>query len=524
MANTVTDIQALRYPGAYVDTVGEKPAIIVAETGASMTYAELDAFAKRLGRLYHAMGIKPGEHVAYCTENRLECMALQWGAHYVGLYYTFISNRLTPGEASYIVADCDAQVLVVTTKTAPGLIEAVKALPNPPKLLTLDVATPDLPNLMEAIARGEATLIDGALEGSDMLYSSGTTGRPKGVKPALTGQPLGSTARIADLMQQGFGVNKDSVYLSAMPYYHAASLKWFHGITALGGTAVLMQKFDAEGSLAAIERYQVTHSQMVPTMFHRLLSLPSEARSRHDLASLRVLVHAGAPCPVPTKQGMIDWIGPIVSEYYSCTEAIGMTFSDSAGWMSHPGTVGRPLMGKLHIVNDEGKEIAIGEEGVVYFSDGPRFSYHKDADKTATAYNADGWATVGDIGKVDADGYLYLTDRKNNMIISGGVNVYPQETENVLITHPKVFDVAVIGIPDADLGEKVCAVVQLEPGIAPSPALAEELIAFCRSQLSAIKSPRQVDFRDDLPREPTGKLLKRLLRDEYRAKFAAGKN
>ena len=514
---------ALRYPGAYVATAGTKPAIIVAETGAAMSYAELDAFAKRLGRFYHSMGIKPGEHVACCIENRLECMALQWGAHYAGLYYTFISNRLTPGEASYIVADCDAKVLVVTEKTAPGLVEAIKALPNPPKLLTLDAATSDLLNLLDAINGHEATLIEGALEGSDMLYSSGTTGRPKGVKPALTGLPLGSTARIADLMQQGFGVSREAVYLSAMPYYHAASLKWFHGITALGGTAVLMQKFDAEGSLAAIERYQVTHSQMVPTMFHRLLSLSLAARQCHDLSSLKVLVHAGAPCAIETKQRMIDWLGPIVAEYYSCTEAIGMTYSDSAGWLSHPGTVGRPLMGKLHIVDDAGHEVPTGAEGTVYFSDGPKFSYHKDEEKTRQAHNAADWATVGDIGRVDADGYLYLTDRKNNMIISGGVNVYPQETENVLIAHPKVFDVAVIGTPHEDLGEEVRAVVQLEPGVSPSAALAQELIAYCRAHLSPIKSPRVVDFRDDLPREPTGKLLKRLLRDEYRAKFLTEK-
>jgi len=244
-------------------------------------------------------------------------------------------------------------------------------------------------------------------------------------------------------------------------------------------------------------------------------------RKRYDVSSLKVVAHAGAPCPIPTKQAMIDWWGPMIYEYYSCTETIGMTFSTSADWLKHPGTVGRALLGKLHIVGEDGKEVPVGQEGLVYFSDGPRFSYHKDPEKTKTAFNAEGWATVGDIGKVDAEGYLYLTDRKNNMIISGGVNVYPQETENVLITHPKVYDVAVIGTPHDDLGEQVHAVVQLEPGIKPSPELAQELIDFCRSQLSHIKCPRAVDFRDQLPREPNGKLLKRLIRDEYRALYAA---
>ena len=515
---------ALRYPGAFVMTSGNKPAVIVAETGESISYAELDTYAKRLGRFYHdRIGLKAGEHVAYCLEGRLECLGLQWGAHYVGLYYTFISNRLTPGEISYIVADCDAKVLVLSAKTAPGVVEAIQQLPNPPKVYTLDEAMPGLPRLAETFADCEASVIDGALEGSEMLYSSGTTGRPKGVKPAFTGRPLGSTATIADLIQRGFGVNAETVYLSAMPYYHAASMKWFQGVTILGGTAVLMQKFDAEGSLRAIERYKVTHAQFVPTMFHRMLALPDEVKKRYDLSSLKVIAHAGAPCPVPTKQAMIDWLGPMVFEYYSCTETIGMTFTDSGAWLKHPGTVGRALLGKLHIVGEDGKEVPVGQEGQVYFSDGPRFSYHNDPGKTKEAYNTEGWTTVGDIGKVDEEGFLYLTDRKNNMIISGGVNVYPQETENVLITHPKVRDVAVIGIPDSDLGEKVCAVVQLEPGIVPDAGLAEELIAFCRGQLSAIKSPRQVDFRYDLPREPTGKLLKRKLRDEYRARFAEGK-
>jgi len=319
-------------------------------------------------------------------------------------------------------------------------------------------------------------------------------------------------------MHRAFGVGPDSVYLSPAPYYHAAPMKWAQGVIALGGTVVLMEKFDAENALKSIERHKVTHSQWVPTMFHRLLGLPEEIRRRYDLSSQKVAVHAAAPCPVQTKEAMIAWWGPIVYEYYSCTEGIGMTFTDSSAWARRPGTVGRALYGKLHIVGEDGKEVPVGSEGLVYFSGTLRFSYHKDPDKTREAYTADGLATVGDIGKVDEEGFLYLTDRKSNMIISGGVNVYPQETENVLITHPKVFDVAVIGTPHEDLGEEVRAVVQLEPGVVPGPKVAEELVAWCRRQLSPIKCPRQIDFRDSLPREPNGKLLKRLLRDEYRAR------
>jgi fatty-acyl-CoA synthase len=516
----VTNTASLRYPGAHVAAHGAKPAVVMVETGASMSYAELDAYANRLARLFRSLGLQPGSHVAFCVENRLECPALQWGAHYAGLYYTFISTRLTPGEVLYIVQDCEAAALVMSDATYGVLGPCLDKLAHPVKAYTLGKAQEGVASLRQAMAAFDASPLPEALEGSEMLYSSGTTGRPKGVKPQLTGKPLGSTAIVADLMQRAFGVGPDSLYLSPAPYYHAAPLKWAQGTTALGGTVVLMEKFDAENALKAIARYKITHTQWVPTMFHRLLSLPEETRKRYDTSSQKVAVHAAAPCPVQTKEAMIAWWGPIVYEYYSCTEGCGMTFTDSAAWAKHPGTVGRALYGKVHIVGEDGKEQPAGAEGLVYFSGTQPFSYHKDPDKTQEAYTADGWATVGDIGKLDEEGFLYLTDRKSNMIISGGVNVYPQETENVLITHPKVFDVAVIGTPHDDLGEEVRAVVQLEPGVAPSDALVEELVAWCRQQLSAIKCPRKIDFRDTLPREPNGKLLKRLLRDEYRAKLA----
>lgn len=510
-----------RYPGAWLPEFSAKPAVIMAETGATVSFAELDGYANRLARLYRALGLAPQDHVAYCVENRLECHGLMWGGYYAGLYYTFVSTRLTPDETAYIVEDCGARVLVLSAATDPRVIEAVRALPDPPRLFTLDEPRAGIPALGGALAAFDAGPIPGAVEGGDMLYSSGTSGRPKGIKPRMTGQPLGSSMIVADLAERDFGCGTDTVYLSPAPFYHAAPMRWTQAIVSLGGTAVLMTRFDPGAALGAIERYRVTHSQWVPTMFHRLLALPEEVRGRYDLSSHRVAIHAAAPCPVHTKRAMIEWWGPIITEYYGCSESIGMTMTDSAAWLAHPGTVGRPIYGELHVLDDDGNELPAGEEGTVYFSGTAPFSYHNDPEKTRAAYNAAGWATVGDVGLVDAEGYLYLTDRRSNMIISGGVNVYPQETENVLMAHPAVADVAVIGVPDDDLGEVVLAVVQLRAGIVASAALADEMIAYCRQRLSRIKCPRAVDFRDELPREPTGKLLKRLLRDEYRARHAA---
>lgn len=512
--------QGQLFPGVHALRNPEKLAVIMADTDVTLSYGQLDAFANRLGRLYQWLGLKTGDHVAYCLENRVECPAVQWGAHYAGLYYTFLSTRLTVGEAAYILEDCEAQVVIVSAATAPMMLEAVERLPCPPRVYSID-PIPGIELLETAASAFDPSPILGTQEGSEMLYSSGTTGRPKGVKPALSGQPLGSTAVIAGLMQRGFGVAADSVYFSPMPYYHAAPMKWGQGVTVLGGTLVMLEKFDAETSLRTIAKYRATHSQWVPTMFHRLLGLSEEVKRRYDTSCQKVAIHAAAPCPVPVKHAMINWWGAIIAEYYSCTETIGMTLVDSPSWLSRPGTVGRPLLGQPHIVGEDGQELPVGQDGLVYFSDGPRFSYHKDEAKTREAYNDKGWATVGDIGHLDADGFLYLTDRQSHMIISGGVNVYPQEAENVLSTHPDVFDVAVIGTPHVDLGEEVRAIVQLEVGVQPSAALAQTLIAFCREQLSPIKCPRAVDFRDELPRLPTGKLLKRLLREEYSAKSVA---
>jgi acyl-CoA synthetase (AMP-forming)/AMP-acid ligase II len=366
-----------------------------------------------------------------------------------------------------------------------------------------------------AIAQQPATPIEDEQEGADLLYSSGTTGRPKGVKQHLPRQPAGTSNALVALLKGLYGVDENSVYLSPAPFYHAAPLRFCMSSQRLGATCVLMEHFDAAAALELIERYRVTTSQWVPTMFIRMLKLPEAERRRHDLSSLRIAVHAAAPCPVPVKQQMIEWWGPVLYEYYAGTEGNGFTSIDSTEWLAHKGSVGRALNAKIHILDDEGKELPPGQPGAIYFEGGPTFEYHNAPEKTASSRTAQGWSTLGDIGYLDHEGYLYLTDRKANMIISGGVNIYPQEAENLLVTHPKVADVAVFGIPNEDFGEEVKAVVQPVDLSDAGPELERELIAFCQTQLAKLKCPRSIDFEAELPRHPTGKLYKRLLRDRY---------
>jgi long-chain acyl-CoA synthetase len=511
----VTAAPALRYPGVTRLEHPDKPAVIMAPTGERMTFAQLDDFAMRSARAWRGLGLGPGEHVAFVLENRLECPAVQWGAHYAGLYYTFIAVRLTPEEVAYIVSDCGARVVIVTGATAPGVVERLAAADRPPVILSLGEPVPGLDRFEDLVAEQPAEPLADATEGADMLYSSGTTGRPKGVKPTLTGMPLGSNLLIADLGRLMAGLDADSVYLSPAPYYHAAPCKWSHAVTGAGATVVLLERFDAEQALRAIHDHGVTHSQWVPTMFLRMLRLPGEVKGRYRLDTHRAAIHAAAPCPPVVKRAMIEWWGPILHEYYAGTEATGMTHCDTEQWLAHAGTVGHAILGVVRILDDDLRELPVGAEGQIYFESDRSFEYHQDAEKTAAAYARPGVATIGDVGHLDDDGFLYLTDRRINMIISGGVNIYPQEAENLLVTHPAVDDVAVIGVPNEEWGEEVRAVVVAAPEAEAGEALERELLAFCREHLSAIKCPRRVDFRDSLPREPTGKLLKRKLRDEY---------
>ncbi|MDQ1375109.1 MAG: hypothetical protein QOJ09_2447, partial [Actinomycetota bacterium] len=352
-------------------------------------------------------------------------------------------------------------------------------------------------------------------EGRDMLYSSGTTGRPKGIKVNLPQAPLGTPDGVTVLAQMLYGFTPDTVYLSPAPMYHAAPLRFTMAVTRIGGTAVIMEHFDPVEYLRLVEQYKITATQVVPTMFVRMLKLPEEERTKFDVSSLQTVIHAAAPCPVPVKQQMIEWWGPVIFEYYAGTEGNGFVCCNSEEWMAHKGTVGKPLLGTIHIVGEDGEEVPQGEAGTIYFEGGSEFEYHNDPEKTKASRNDKGWSTLGDVGYLDADGFLYLTDRKAYMIITGGVNVYPQEAENVLTMHPKVLDVAVFGVPNEDFGEEVKAVVQPVDMADAGPALERELIAYCKERLADVKCPRTVDFEAELPRHPTGKLYKRLLKDRY---------
>ena len=507
----------IRYAGIYATKTPNKAAIIIAETQQSLSYKDLHEYALKFVNIYDSFGLLYGDHVAFLTENRIECPALQCGAHYAGLYYTFINTRLKLPEVLYIVEDCDAKIIILSAQyCTQELVDAIQQLEKKPIIFVLDDSNVSGIIKLDSLLKMASIQVNRTLlEGNEMLYSAGTTGQPKGIKPELTRLPVGTTEIIANQVEKAFAVTDQTIYLSPAPYYHAAPVKWCRAILTLGGTVVLMEKFEAEKALETIEKYKITHSQWVPTMFHRILDLPLSILNQYDYSSLKVVIHAAAPCSIPTKQKMIEWWGPIIYEYYGSTEQIGMTMSNTQDWIDHPGTVGRAIYGIIHILDDEGEELSTGKIGNVYFSDSAKFSYHKDPAKTLDAYNIKGWACVGDIGYLDEDKFLYLTDRKSNMIISAGVNIYPQETENILIQHSEVMDIAVIGIPHPYFGESVHAVVQLYNHHRASDDLIKELDSFCRSHISSIKCPRSYEFRQDLPREPNGKLLKRLLRDEY---------
>jgi acyl-CoA synthetase (AMP-forming)/AMP-acid ligase II len=506
------------FPGAHAQTTPDKPAVIMGTSGEVVTYRELDEAANRVSRVFRSLGLAPGDHVALCLENHPQFFALAWGAHYAGLRYTAMSSRLTTEEMAYIIGDCGARVFVTSAYKSDQAGALADALGGGVALYMFDGTVPGYEPWEDAVAAQPPTPLDeDRVEGRDMLYSSGTTGKPKGVVSEVSTAPLGTPDAVFGLVVMLFSGTVDSVYLSPAPLYHSAPLRFTMAFHRLGATVIVMEHFDPEQALALIERHKVTHSQWVPTMFIRLLKLPEEVRSRYDLSSLQVAIHAAAPCPVAAKQAMIDWWGPVIHEYYAGTEGNGFVYCDSAAWLAHPGTVGRALGAELHIVGEEGEELPPGVPGTIYMGGGAEFSYHNDPDKTASSRDPKGrgWSTLGDVGYVDEDGFLYLTDRKAYMIITGGVNVYPQEAENVLAIHPKVADVAVLGVPNAEFGEEVKAVVQPVSMSDAGPELEGELIAYCRTHLADVKCPRTVDFRAELPRHPTGKLYKRLLKDEY---------
>ena len=506
------------YCGKHATIRADQPAVIMAGSGETVTYAELEARTNRLAHLLRANGLLRQDHYAIFMENHVRYVEACGAGERSGLYYTCVNSFLTTDEVAYILNNSESKLLITSQAKRDVALQALKQCPN--IVLCLIVDGPGdgaaIRNLDDATAAFPGTPIVDESLGTAMLYSSGTTGRPKGIVRPLPHQLPSLPLPVYHFLQNLWRFREDMIYLSPAPLYHAAPHVGVNLTIRLGGTAIIMERFDPESFLQLVETHKVTHSQLVPTMFSRMLKLPADARYRYDLSSLEIAIHAAAPCPVQVKQQMIDWWGPIIHEYYGMTEAMGLTACDSTEWLAHRGTVGRPVFGELHILDDQMQPCPPGTNGTVWFKLGSSFEYFNDKPRTASVLSADGtMGTAGDVGYVDADGYLYLTDRATFIINLGGVNIYPQESEDVLITHPKVADAAVFGVPNDDLGEEVKAVVQLMPGLVPGPEIAAELIAFCGQHLARQKVPRSIDFDAELPRLPTGKLYKRILRDRY---------
>lgn len=510
-----------RYPGRWAAEPFEKIAVIAAATGWTQTYRELDLQARRLAGTLEGAGLRPGDHVLILLENHPRYLEVVWGCHYAGLIYTTCSTKFTAAEVAYIAGDCAARAIVASSAT--GTV-AEQIVPLTTNILVRLMIGRDLTDHLryEQVVdeQPDAPARSGRVAGADMLYSSGTTGRPKGIVRPFRLAPL-ETAPIgvSYAAHKFFGFDDNTVYLATTPLYHGAGIRFCLAATALGGTVVYLDRFDPLDALRTIERYAVTHTQMVPTMLRRLVALPEETRSHYDLSSLRSLIHSAAPVSATVKHRIIDWLGPVVVEYYAGTESNGMVLCGTEEWLAHEGTVGRAKGCTVHICNDDGKELPPGQIGGVYFEGGGNFHYHGDEGKTAQSKDVGGhnWSTLGDIGYLDEDGFLYLTDRKAFMIISGGVNVYPKETELRLTEHPDVVEAVVFGSPDLDLGERVVAVVEPAPELNPTQrqALPAQLDAFCRAALSPIKCPKVIDITAALPRDDTGKVLKKQVQAEW---------
>jgi acyl-CoA synthetase (AMP-forming)/AMP-acid ligase II len=506
------------WPGKWAAEQPDHPAYVMAGSGQVVTYSRLNDRSNQLAQMFWDAGLRFGDHIAVLMENRVEYFEPCWAAQRSGLFFTCINSHFNADEVAYILDDCDAQVLVVSSTLREVAVQLVDKMPNVKVRLVVGDPVDGYEPYEDAIARYPAEPVEEELEGTRMLYSSGTTGRPKGVKYKIKRQRIGDLPAEMGMMTHIWHMDQNAIYLSPAPLYHSAPLFYSMSTMRLGGTAIIMEHFDPVFALECIEKYHVTHSQWVPTMFVRMLKLPDDARKKYDVSSQKVVLHAAAPCSVETKRKMIDWFGPIIDEYYAATEGTGATYINSADWLAHPGSVGKSMLAPIHILDEDGNDQPTGDVGTVWFEappGRPGFEYHKDAQKTRDSFNDRGWSTVGDMGYLDGDGYLYLTDRRTFMIVSGGVNIYPQEAENLLIDHPKVYDVAVFGIPDPEMGERVHAVVQPVEWSDAGPELEQELLAYCRDNLAHYKCPKAVDFDKELPREQTGKLYKRLLRDRY---------
>ncbi|MCA6110429.1 AMP-binding protein [Bradyrhizobium cenepequi] len=506
------------YTGKHAYLRPLQPAFIMAATGEIVTYRELDARSNRLAHLFRKCGLRRLDHYAIFMENNSRYLEACGAGERSGLYFTCVNSYLTAGELAYILTNSQSRILITSKAKLDVAREALKECPQVELCIVADGDTESdrIVGLREATSGLPATPIEDEAVGTAMLYSSGTTGRPKGILRPLPEQPPSQQLPLFDFLQKLWHYREGMIYLSPAPLYHSAPQAAVNLTIRVGGTVVIMESFDPERYLQLVEQWGITHSQLVPTMFSRMLKLPEEVRNRYDLSSLEIAIHAAAPCPALVKEDIIRWWGPIIHEYYGATEGLGFTACNTEEWLAHRGTVGKVLLGDLHILDENMQPCPKETPGTVWFKTASPFEYFNDPAKTGEARSPDGsMSTVGDVGYVDDDGYLYLTDRSTFMIISGGVNIYPQECENLLITHPKVADAAVFGVPNADLGEEVKAVVQPMQGVTPGSDLAEELIAFCAQSLSRQKVPRSIDFEAELPRLPTGKLYKRLLRDRY---------
>jgi long-chain acyl-CoA synthetase len=506
------------YPGVHAKSRADQPAFIMAQTGVAVTYAELEQRTNRLAHFLRSRGLKRLDHYAIFMENNDRYIESCGAGERAGLYFTCVNSFLTADEVAYVVNNSESRILIVSEETRATALAAIGQCPNVEAVLVVNGPGDDarILNFDEATASFPTTPIADEAIGTAMLYSSGTTGRPKGILRPLPDQAPSQQLPLFDFLQRLWHYREGLVYLSPAPLYHAAPQASVNLVIRNGGTAIIMERFDPECYLQLVEKYKPTHSQLVPTMFSRMLKLPEGLRSRYDLSSLEVVIHAAAPCAVQVKEQMIAWWGPIIHEYYGATEGLGFAACDSEQWLAHRGTVGKVLLGELHVLDENKQPCPKGTSGTLWFKTATPFEYFNDPPKTKEARSQDGsMSTVGDVGYVDDDGFLYLTDRATFMIVCGGVNIYPQECENLLITHPKIADAAVFGVPNEDLGEEVKAVVQVMPGIEANSDLVNELINFCKAHLSHQKCPRSIDFEAEFPRLPTGKLYKRVLRDRY---------
>ena len=494
----------------------DKPAVIMYPSGTIVTFGQMEARANQLAHAFRAAGLREGDVVAVLCENNEHFHTIMWAARRSGLYYVPVNSHLTAAEAAYIVDNSGAEAIIGSAKLRKVCEGLADHLPDglPRLRMMADADSDGWQRYPECVADQPTTPIADEIEGDLLQYSSGTTGRPKGIQRELRHiAPSEAAAPLAAIV--AFWACPDAVYLSPAPLYHTAPNVWSMSMQAAGIPVVVLERFDAEGALDAIARHRVTHGQFVPVMFTRMLKLPEAVCNSYDVSSLQRVIHAAAPCPIDVKKQMIDWWGPIVDEYYASSEGHGFTLIGAQDWLAHPGSVGKSIIGTVHILDENGNELPAGEAGEIYFESEVKFEYLNDPEKTAASTSPQGWRTVGDIGYVDEDGFLYLTDRRHHMIISGGVNIYPQEAENLLVTHPRVMDAAVFGIPDEEMGQSVKGVVQLVDPAQASDDLAEELLTWLRDRLAHYKCPRSISFEETLPRTETGKMVKQSLIEKY---------